>query len=198
MPLIVTLVAFVAVTVNVDEFPALIVAGVATRVTVAGGGGGAEETVTVAVALALPPLPEAFAVYVVVVAGVTDCVPPVAARVKLLPSEPARVTAVALLADTVNMVEAPALMEAGLAETVTVGFWAGGGVLELPEPHPERPSKTGTTKTRATFTERPRKGKRAETFIDMFPSLSASYARTYSELLKTWARRLESPAASAF
>jgi hypothetical protein len=39
------------------------------------------DTVTVAVAVAFPPMPAAVAVYFVVALGVTDCVPPVAARV---------------------------------------------------------------------------------------------------------------------
>jgi hypothetical protein len=74
----------VAVTVKVDEPPAMIVIGLATRVTVADGVVGgvmAMATVTVAVAVALPPAPDAVAVYVVVPVGVTACVPPVAARV---------------------------------------------------------------------------------------------------------------------
>jgi len=57
VPVIVTLVAFVAETVSVDELPALIEVGLATRVAVAAGGGGvAAATVTIAVAVALPPV----------------------------------------------------------------------------------------------------------------------------------------------
>ena len=41
-----------------------------------------------AVAEAVPPLPVALAVYVVVAAGETACVPPVDCSVKLLPSDP--------------------------------------------------------------------------------------------------------------
>ena len=78
--MIVTLVAFVAETVSVDELPALIEVGLATRVAVAAGGGGvAAATVTIAVAVALPPVPDAVAVYVVVAEGVIDFVPPAAA-----------------------------------------------------------------------------------------------------------------------
>jgi hypothetical protein len=61
VPLIVTVVALVAATVNVDEVPELIEAGLATMVTV-GTGGAAGVTVTVAVAVALPPAPVAVAV----------------------------------------------------------------------------------------------------------------------------------------
>ena len=80
---------------------------------------------TVAAAVALPPLPFAVAVYVVVVAGLTACVPPVAARVYVVPSEPLMVTCVALVAETVRVDELPAVMDAGDALIVTVGFSAG-------------------------------------------------------------------------
>jgi hypothetical protein len=53
------LVAFVAVTVSVEDLPASITAGLAVIVTV---GGGAGVTVTVAVADALPSFPETDAV----------------------------------------------------------------------------------------------------------------------------------------
>jgi hypothetical protein len=59
------LVAFVAVTVRVDDPPALIVVGLAAMVTVgAGGGGGAPVTVTVAIAVAgvVPAAPVAVTV----------------------------------------------------------------------------------------------------------------------------------------
>lgn len=82
------------------------------------------------------------------------------------------VTEVALVADTVRVVEPPALIEAGLAETVTAGFSAGGGVLEaLPEPpHPDSPSRTGTAKTRANFIIQPGKTGYSRAFIGKFPS----------------------------
>jgi hypothetical protein len=63
-------VAFVATTVNVDEFPETIEVGFATMVTVAAGVETA-VTVTVAVAEMLPPAPVAAAVYVVVEVGMT-------------------------------------------------------------------------------------------------------------------------------
>lgn len=72
-PLIATEVAFVAVTVSVDELPVTTVAGFAEIVTV---GPGFAETVTVTVAVAVPPGPLALAVYVVVAEGLTACVPP--------------------------------------------------------------------------------------------------------------------------
>ena len=77
-PLIVTCVAFVAVTVNVEEFPAVMEAGLAAIVTVAPVGW---VTVTIAVAEAVPPGPVADAAYVVVVFGLTACVPPLGCRV---------------------------------------------------------------------------------------------------------------------
>jgi hypothetical protein len=65
---------------------------------------------------------------VVVAAGLTACVPPVAPNVNLLPSEPERDTAVAFVAVTVRMEELPAVTDAGLAVIVTAG---------APEPDPE-------------------------------------------------------------
>ena len=76
---------------------------------------------TVAVAVALPPLPFAVAVYVVVAAGLTACVPPGPLSVYALPSEPLIVTCVALVADTVSVDEPPAAMDVGAALIVTVG-----------------------------------------------------------------------------
>jgi hypothetical protein len=73
----VTVVAFVAATVRVDVAPAAIEAGLAEMVTV----GAPAPTVTVAFAVAVPPSPVAVTVYVAVAAGVTGCVPPVAAMV---------------------------------------------------------------------------------------------------------------------
>ena len=57
--MIVTCVAFTAVTVKVDELPVVIEAGLAVTVTVGAGFG---VTVTVAVAEAFPPAPVATAV----------------------------------------------------------------------------------------------------------------------------------------
>lgn len=59
VPVIVTDVAFVAVTVRVDELPEVIEAGLAVIVTV---GGGFAVTVTVAVAVTVPAGPVAVAV----------------------------------------------------------------------------------------------------------------------------------------
>jgi hypothetical protein len=59
VPVTVTPVAFVAVTVSVDELPALIEAGLAVILTV---GPALATTVTVAVAVAVPPAPVAVAV----------------------------------------------------------------------------------------------------------------------------------------
>ena len=72
--------AFVAVTLRVEEPPEVIDVGLAAIVTV-GAGLVDALTVTVAVEVTVPPAPIAVAVYVVVVVGLTDCVPPVEARV---------------------------------------------------------------------------------------------------------------------
>ena len=78
MPVIVTMAALVADTVSMDELPEVTDAGFAVMVTV-----GAVEAATVMVeeAVDVPPGPEAFAVYVVVVVGVTGWVPPSAGNV---------------------------------------------------------------------------------------------------------------------
>lgn len=71
-----TWVALVALTESVDELPGAIAVGLAVMLTV---GGGLVEAVTVTVVAAdtLPETPAATAVYVVVLAGLTACVPPV-------------------------------------------------------------------------------------------------------------------------
>lgn len=76
----VTPVAFVAATVNVDVPPGLIDVGLAAMEMV-GDGVVEDPTVTVVVAEVFPPAPVAVAVYVVVVVGLTDWVPPVADKV---------------------------------------------------------------------------------------------------------------------
>jgi hypothetical protein len=118
LPVSVTVVALVAVTVKMDELPAVIDVGLAVIVTV---GAGLGVTVTVAVAEVFPPAPVAVAVYVVVALGVTLCVPPVDCRVYELPSLPVTVTPVAFVAVTVNRDELPAVIDAGLAVMLTVG-----------------------------------------------------------------------------
>jgi predicted membrane-bound spermidine synthase len=77
---IVTPVALVAATVNVDDPPGLIDVGLAAMVIV-GEGVVEDPKVTVVDAEVFPPAPIAVAVYVVVVVGLTDCVPPVADKV---------------------------------------------------------------------------------------------------------------------
>jgi hypothetical protein len=112
-----TWVAFIALTVSVDELPAPIAVGLAVMLTV---GGGLAATVTVAVAETLPETPVAVAVYVVVLDGLTACVPPVELSWYELPSDPVTVTVEALVAVTLSVDEAPAAMEAGAATTLTV------------------------------------------------------------------------------
>jgi hypothetical protein len=56
--------------------------------------------------------------------GLTDCVPPVAARLYELPSVPVIVTCVAFVATTVSVEDVPAVIVLGLALIVTVGVAA--------------------------------------------------------------------------
>ena len=101
--------------------PVVIEVGFADSVTVGPEPPPAVTTVTVAVATTEPAGFVAVAVYVVVAAGVTACVPPVAAIWYVLPSLPVNVSVVALVAATVSVEEDPALIEAGFALIVTVG-----------------------------------------------------------------------------
>jgi hypothetical protein len=117
-PVTLTWVASVAVMVSMDELPGAMAVGSAVIVTV---GGGFAVTVTVAVAVADPPAPVAVAVYVVVAVGLTAWVPPVAGRVKELPSDPATETWVALVALIVSVDELPDPIEEGLAVMLTIG-----------------------------------------------------------------------------
>jgi hypothetical protein len=71
---------------------------------------------------------------VVVAVGLTACVPPLGSRVYELPSLPATVTAVALVAVTVKVDESPAATEVGLAAIATAG--AGDVLIRLPLTHP--------------------------------------------------------------
>ncbi len=118
VPVTITLVALVAVTVNMDEPPEVIDAGLAVIVMV--GCDGADPTVIVVAAVVLPPGPVAVAVYVVVAVGLTDFVPPLACRVYDVPSFPANVTCVASAAVTVNVEEAPDVIDVELAVMLTV------------------------------------------------------------------------------
>lgn len=66
----------------------------------------------------------------VVALGLTACVPPVADKVYELLSVPVIVTWVALVAVTVRMDEAPALMALGFAMMLTVGCGAAAALTE--------------------------------------------------------------------
>lgn len=70
----------------------------------------------------------------VVVVGLTACVPPAACRVNEVPSLPATVTLVESVAVTVKVEELPAAIDVGLAVMATVG--AGDVLLMLPLTHP--------------------------------------------------------------
>ena len=69
----------------------------------------------------------------VVTEGLTACVPPPAGSAYELPSLPLTATSVALVAVTVNMDEAPAIIAAGLAEMPLVGI--AGAALNWVPPH---------------------------------------------------------------
>jgi hypothetical protein len=71
---------------------------------------------------------------VVVAAGLTDCVPPVADREYELPSLPDTVTDVPFAAVTVNIEELPAAIEAGLAVMLTEGAAVTELLKSLPHP----------------------------------------------------------------
>jgi hypothetical protein len=58
---------------------------------------------------------------VVVTVGLTNCSPPLADNVYLVPSVPVTITCVALTAATVRVDELPEVMEVGNAVMVTVG-----------------------------------------------------------------------------
>lgn len=111
--------ALAALTVSIDELPDAIAEGLAVMLTV---GGGLVELVTVTLAEAetFPEAPVATAVYVVVLAGLTACVPPVELNWYELPSDPLTVTAEAFVAVMLSVDEAPAEMEAGDATMLTV------------------------------------------------------------------------------
>ena len=112
-------VALVDDQVSVEVAPAMIDVGEAVNVTV---GIGAGVTPIVADEVAVPPAPVHAKVYVVVAVGVTPCVPLIA----LLPVQPPEaVHAVALVDDQVSVEVAPAIIDVGEAEKVTVGIGAG-------------------------------------------------------------------------
>ena len=81
----------------------------------------------------------------VVVDGVTVCVPPEVASVKLLPSEPDTVTSSAFVALTVSVAEEPVFTVVGFAAMVTVG--ADAGVAEVPQPVTSKSKGRQKTKT---------------------------------------------------
>jgi len=63
----------------------------------------------------------AVAVYVVEAVGETTCVPPLAPRVKVVPSVPVMTTFVAFAAVAVKVVEAPEVIDDGFAVREIVG-----------------------------------------------------------------------------
>jgi hypothetical protein len=90
---------------------------------------GAGVTVTMTDAVAVPCGPVAVAVYVVLCAGLSITLPPVAGKLageeKAFPSVPCTSRVVAFVAVTVSVVEPGATIVVGLAVRVTVGGPAG-------------------------------------------------------------------------
>jgi hypothetical protein len=68
---------------------------------------------------------------VVVAVGPTDCVPPLAGKLYVLPSVPVTVTWVAFAAITINTDDAPEAIDVGLAVMLTVGATAGGSTVTV-------------------------------------------------------------------
>jgi hypothetical protein len=112
---IVTLVAFVVDQVSVELCPALMLVGLAEKLTV--GAGVEPLTVTVAVAVVVPPAPVAVNVYVVVAVGVTVTAP----EAETVPMPLSIVTVLALVVFQVRVELWPEVMVVGLAEKVAVG-----------------------------------------------------------------------------
>ena len=80
---------------------------------------------------------------------------------------PVTVTAVALLAATVNMDELPAVIEAGLAAMLTVGV-AVDVPLKLAPPHPVNTRRSGNMNTIAKGEEILLRNRWAHVFITVF------------------------------
>ena len=64
-----------------------------------------------------------------------------------MPSDPLKVTCVALVADTVKVLELPAVIDAGLAEILTVGLSCTGALLDAAPPQPAKTARRGRIKT---------------------------------------------------
>jgi hypothetical protein len=141
--------ALVALTVNVEELPAVMDIGFATRFTV---GALVAVTVIVDAAVVVPPSPFAVAVYVVVVVGVTGTVPPSAASVYELPSLPDTVTEFALYAVTLSVDVLPFRIATGLAEMSTIGAGGSAPGIEFWQPvaiiSSDRQDKSATGRNR--------------------------------------------------
>jgi hypothetical protein len=177
-PVNVTCVAFAAVTVRIAEAPAVIDAGFAVIETVAVPEP-FEDTVTLAVAVADPPGPVAVTVYVVVAVGATLCVPPVSGSVYELPSDPLIVTFVAFAAVTDKVDDAPAAIDVGLAETLTVGKAL--VILPLTPPHPATAS---TAANAQNSNEARRRRSRIDRNTESLPFVTQQRTNRHSDALQ--------------
>jgi hypothetical protein len=192
-PVTETCVALVALTESVDELPGVIAEGLAVTLTV---GGGLVElaTVTVAVAEMGPETPVAIEVYVVVLAGLTACVPPVELSRYELPSDPVTVTAEALAAVTVSVDEAPAPMDGGDATMLTV---AGFTMLTWLEPQPATTNANRRLPTRYERNWREILDKCAESKVST-PFCRSKKAHRFLEALRAIGTQSVRPRAAGF
>ena len=123
--------------------------------------------------------------------GVTLSVPPVAAIVLLEPSDPVTVTLVAFVAVTVNVEEAPAAIDVGLAVIVTVG-------AVDPGPTEPQPASTRSNEKVAASGERiERKGRETRTLIMVVTFLCSGERQGLGSKLKRLAKRGDPPRRAA-
>jgi hypothetical protein len=99
--------------------------------------------------------------------GLTACVPPAGCSVYEVPSLPATVTLVALVAVTVKVDELPAAIDVGLALMAIVG--TGGVLLMLPPAHPVRSS--GSKRPESTKGTIRQKGWPMRAYVTLFVKL---------------------------
>ncbi len=125
-PLIDTLSASVVVQFNVADSLAVIVVGVAEKLSTVGGPGGAGLTVTVTFADVVPPVPVAVSVYVVVVIGLTELLP---STDRLGP--PLIDTLSASVVVQFRVADSPTVIEVGVAEKLSMVGGPGGAELTV-------------------------------------------------------------------
>ena len=119
-------VALVEDHVRVEDWPEVMVVGLAVSVAVGVAGGGTGDTPTVTLLVAVPPAPEQLTLYVVVAVGDAETEPEIALPVeKFVP-----VQDVAFVELQVKVVALPETTEVGFADKDAVGVAGGAGVTE--------------------------------------------------------------------